>query len=400
MTTSSSRSIATSRPARNSANAPRPIVRRQMRPSSRDCSTSVPFLGRKPLLRPRDPSFLPARMPEADATMPPMDGVSTPFEARHRALLEAIPDLLLRLRADGTYLEVAGDLSRLANPPETVIGRQRPRPPRPRHRRAADGGRPPGARDRRARDGELHAPHLRRRASATSSFGSRPAGPDEVVVIARDVTDVRTAIRELQESRARVVAAGDAARRRIERNLHDGAQQRLVTVALQLNLIAKRLESAPEAVPELLAAGEVRARAGDGGDPRARARPPSADPHRPRSRGRRARARRALAAAGRGARAAGRADRSRGRGGRVLRRRGGARERGEARGGAADHGSRRLRGRSASSTEVADDGCGGADENGSGLQGLADRVAAIGGRFAVSSVPGAGTALRAEIPAP
>ena len=54
--------------------------------------------------------------------MPPMDGVSTPFEARHRALLEAIPDLLLRLRADGTYLEVAGDLSRLANPPETVPG--------------------------------------------------------------------------------------------------------------------------------------------------------------------------------------------------------------------------------------------------------------------------------------
>ena len=50
-------------------------------------------------------------------------------------------------------------------------------------------------------------------------------------------------------------------------------------------------------------------------------------------------------------------------------------------------------------TEVADDGCGGADENGGGLQGLADRVASIGGRLAVSSIPGAGTALRAEIPA-
>jgi signal transduction histidine kinase len=49
--------------------------------------------------------------------------------------------------------------------------------------------------------------------------------------------------------------------------------------------------------------------------------------------------------------------------------------------------------------EVADDGVGGADPNGSGLQGLADRVEAVGGRLAVSSSPGAGTALRAEIPA-
>jgi signal transduction histidine kinase len=39
---------------------------------------------------------------------------------------------------------------------------------------------------------------------------------------------------ELAASRARIVAAADAARRRIERNLHDGAQQRLVLLALQL----------------------------------------------------------------------------------------------------------------------------------------------------------------------
>jgi signal transduction histidine kinase len=48
--------------------------------------------------------------------------------------------------------------------------------------------------------------------------------------------------------------------------------------------------------------------------------------------------------------------------------------------------------------EVADDGVGGADPTGSGLVGLADRVAALGGRFAVSSVAGSGTALRAELP--
>jgi signal transduction histidine kinase len=49
--------------------------------------------------------------------------------------------------------------------------------------------------------------------------------------------------------------------------------------------------------------------------------------------------------------------------------------------------------------EVADDGCGGADPaRGSGLRGLADRVQALDGRLAISSPPGAGTRLRAEIP--
>src|SRR5262249_42381946 len=49
--------------------------------------------------------------------------------------------------------------------------------------------------------------------------------------------------------------------------------------------------------------------------------------------------------------------------------------------------------------EVADDGIGGASAGGgSGLRGLADRVEALGGRFTVSSPPGLGTRLRAEIP--
>jgi signal transduction histidine kinase len=42
---------------------------------------------------------------------------------------------------------------------------------------------------------------------------------------------------ELQASRERIVTAGDAERRRLERNLHDGAQQRLVAIALQLRLL-------------------------------------------------------------------------------------------------------------------------------------------------------------------
>jgi signal transduction histidine kinase len=49
--------------------------------------------------------------------------------------------------------------------------------------------------------------------------------------------------------------------------------------------------------------------------------------------------------------------------------------------------------------EVADDGVGGADPNGgSGLRGLGDRVAALEGRLAIVSPPGAGTRIRAEIP--
>jgi signal transduction histidine kinase len=49
--------------------------------------------------------------------------------------------------------------------------------------------------------------------------------------------------------------------------------------------------------------------------------------------------------------------------------------------------------------EVSDDGVGGADPNvGSGLRGLNDRVAALEGRLAIVSPPGAGTRIRAEIP--
>jgi signal transduction histidine kinase len=48
--------------------------------------------------------------------------------------------------------------------------------------------------------------------------------------------------------------------------------------------------------------------------------------------------------------------------------------------------------------EIVDDGAGGADPRGSGLRGLSDRVAALGGALVVSSEPGSGTALRAELP--
>jgi signal transduction histidine kinase len=57
---------------------------------------------------------------------------------------------------------------------------------------------------------------------------------------------------KLAASRARIVGAGDAERRRLERNLHDGAQQRLVSLALQLRLIQSALERRPDDVAGLL----------------------------------------------------------------------------------------------------------------------------------------------------
>ena len=56
---------------------------------------------------------------------------------------------------------------------------------------------------------------------------------------------------ELRASRQRLVAAGDAERRRIERNLHDGAQARLVALGLQLSRIQRRIRADPDEAEEL-----------------------------------------------------------------------------------------------------------------------------------------------------
>jgi len=61
------------------------------------------------------------------------------------------------------------------------------------------------------------------------------------------------AYRKLAASRVRIVEAGDTERRRLERNLHDGAQQRLVSLALQLRLIKTSLRKDPESADALLA---------------------------------------------------------------------------------------------------------------------------------------------------
>jgi signal transduction histidine kinase len=72
--------------------------------------------------------------------------------------------------------------------------------------------------------------------------------------------ELRARLEELRGSRARLVEAGDSERRRLERNLHDGAQQRLVGIALQLRLLQNRVSDDPAAAELASAVGEELAR--------------------------------------------------------------------------------------------------------------------------------------------
>ena len=73
-----------------------------------------------------------------------------------------------------------------------------------------------------------------------------------VLVSGADVTDRKRQEEEVRASRVRIVEAGDAARRRLERNLHDGAQQRLVSLSLALRLAQSKLASDPDAAGAVL----------------------------------------------------------------------------------------------------------------------------------------------------
>ena len=326
-----------------------------------------------------------------------MDGLTTPLHARHRALLDALPDLLLRLRGDGTYLEIGGDVSKLANPPDQVVGA------------TVHELLPADIADQlmscigaSLEQGKLATVEYRLRTHLGDErdFEVRvaPSGPDEVVAVVRDVTDLRQAMRDVTESRARIVAAADAERRRVERNLHDGAQQRLVTVALHLHLVRRRLESDPAAVPQLIESAQTELTL-------------ALEEIRELVRGLHPRL---LSDRGLGPALEGLAERS------LL-----AVELtelpderlpppveaaayyvvAEALANAAKHSRatqvtvRVSTGEARTTVEVADDGVGGArPDAGSGLRGLADRVAALGGRLEIHSEPGSGTRLRAELP--
>ena len=124
-------------------------------------------------------------------------------------------------------------------------------------------------------------------------------GAARVLLSGADVTERKRQEEEVRASRSRIVAATDAARRRLERNLHDGAQQRLAALALSLRLAEAKLETSAGrggADPRRSPRGAAR---GARGAPGAGARPPPQRPHRSRSRARARGARRPLADPGR-----------------------------------------------------------------------------------------------------
>ena len=78
-----------------------------------------------------------------------------------------------------------------------------------------------------------------------------------LVLTGGDVSERVRHADELRRSRSRLVDAADAERRRLERNLHDGAQQRLVSLSLALRLAESKLRADPEAASAILGgAGE------------------------------------------------------------------------------------------------------------------------------------------------
>jgi signal transduction histidine kinase len=215
--------------------------------------------------------------------------------------------------------------------------------------------------------------------------------------IARLRVELRRQLEEVEASRARIVSAGYEERRRIERDLHDGAQQRLVSIGLQLRHVQHELgpvtngagEALDDVVAELgRAIGDLRKLAGG-------VRPAALD--------------RGLASALR--ELAARAPVP------VELNTPGERFPDELEAAAyfvASEGlTNAIKHSHASKValtaqrwdgtlliEVADNGVGGADSAGagSGLRGLSDRVAAHGGTLDIKSDPGAGTTLRAELP--
>ena len=214
---------------------------------------------------------------------------------------------------------------------------------------------------------------------------------------ARLQSELRARLEELRGSRARILEAAQSERRRLERDLHDGAQQRLVALSLELGLLGERLDSDPEtsraleqardelveslqelrelargihpavvaghglevALESLVARAPVPVRLTVDLDGRLPERIEMAAYYLV-SEG--------LANVAKYARAAGaKVDITRRNGELVV--------------------------------EVVDDGVGGANtDGGSGIRGLADRVEALGGRLRVWSPGGGGTRVRAEIP--
>jgi signal transduction histidine kinase len=112
---------------------------------------------------------------------------------------------------------------------------------------------PPQADDRRAlriisRDGEPMAALLfdRSLADERELLDAVAAAAGIALENGRLQAELRARLQELQGSRVRVLEAGQRERQRLERNLHDGAQQRLVALSLELGLLGERADTDPD----------------------------------------------------------------------------------------------------------------------------------------------------------
>jgi PAS domain S-box-containing protein len=322
-------------------------------------------------------------------------------ESRLRAMLEAALDAVVTMDADGRVIGWNHAAEAVfGHPAHAAIGRDMAElivPPalREAHRRGL----------RRFLETE-RAVVLDRRLELTGLRSDGTEFPVELTITRiglpgaptftgylRDITARVRADRELRASRARLVAVADSERRRLQRNLHDGAQQRLTSALLSLGRIraasdehAALLELAidelatglqeirelasglhPSVLSERGLAAALRALALRSPVPvELRALPDRRLPEAVEAAGYYVVAE-ALANVHKHARA-----------GRVVV-------------DAAAPTDRLV-------VEVADDGWGGADERGTGLRGLADRVEALDGWLRVESPRGRGTRLRADIP--
>jgi signal transduction histidine kinase len=224
---------------------------------------------------------------------------------------------------------------------------------------------------------------------------ARIAGFTELIAQALANAEARD---QLAASRARIVAAGDRERRRLERNLHDGAQQRLVGLALTLRAAERLVEAKPGSAQTLLReAGDELARALEDLRELARGLHPAVLAQHGLGAALETVAARAPLPVELDCRLPGRVEPAAEAAAYYVVT--------EALTNAVKHaGAETVRVTACLeddrlAVEVVDDGCGGASfAAGSGLQGLADRVEALGGRLRVASPPGAGTTLRAELP--
>jgi signal transduction histidine kinase len=176
-------------------------------------------------------------------------------ERRLRAVVDAIPDRIIRFDRDGAYLPDAGEVvdATTVVPVGVRLHEAMFDVARDRALRAAADALDTGR--LQAFDFVLDVPRGRRELEARVS----PSGPNEVTAIVRDFTDVRAVEAEVRRSRARIVEATDEERRRLERDLHDGAQQRLVSVSLALRRVRSALSAGPSEEGEAIAATDQAA---------------------------------------------------------------------------------------------------------------------------------------------